>query len=65
MDVPSGRWSIGAIMLVIVPIALELVVFQGVWSIVLLPFMTIALLTVNLGLFFVVVRPRSWQHWDQ
>jgi hypothetical protein len=61
MDIRSGKWSVGAIMLVIVPIALQIVLLEGAWAIVLIPPVTIGLLTINLGLFFVLVRPRSWQ----
>jgi hypothetical protein len=59
--IPSGKWSTGALMKVIVPVALELVLFQEVWHIVLMPPVTIVFLTLNLGLFFVLVRPRSWE----
>jgi hypothetical protein len=61
MDVPCGKWSTGALMRVIVPVALELVVFQDVWTIVLIPPVAIGLLSVNLGFFFALVRPRSWE----
>ena len=56
-----GKWSTAALMRVIVPIALELVFFQGVWAIVLIPPFTILVLALNLGLFFVLVRPRVWE----
>ena len=61
MEIPGGKWSTGAIMLVIVPIAIELVVFQGIFTIVLFPLMTIGLLTLNLAFVFALVRPRSWE----
>src|SRR5262249_44557434 len=63
MEIQSGRWSTGALMRVIVPIALELALIREVWRIVLIPPVTIGLLAINLGLFFVLVRPRSWQTW--
>jgi hypothetical protein len=63
MDIQSGRWSTGALMRVIVPIALELALVREVWRIVLIPPVTIGLLAINLGLFFMLVRPRSWQTW--
>lgn len=59
--IPSGKWSTGALMKVIVPIALELVLFQEVWQIVLIPPVTLVFLTLNLGLFFVLVRPGPWE----
>ncbi len=58
---PSGKWSTGALMRVIVPVALELVLFQEVWYLVLMPPITIVLLVGNLGLVFVLVRPKSWE----
>jgi hypothetical protein len=61
MDIPSGRWSTGEIMLVIVPIAVEPAVFQEVWSIILIPPVTIALVTINLGITFAVLRIRGWE----
>ena len=48
-------------MRVIVPVSLELVLFQDVWSIVLIPPVTLVVLACNLGLFFVLVRPKSWE----
>jgi hypothetical protein len=57
-----GKWSTAALMRVIVPIALELVLFQdAAWVIVLVPPFTVLILALNLGLFFVLVRPRSWE----
>ena len=61
MDPPSGRWSIGAIMWLIVLIALQLALFQGVWFIVLFPPVMIGLLVLNIGVFFGLARPRSWE----
>jgi hypothetical protein len=49
--------SIGSIMLFIIVVALQLVLFQGVWWIVMAPPITILVLTLNLGLFFLLVRP--------
>ncbi len=55
---PSAiKISIGALMTWILLLALEMVFFQGVWLIVLIPPMTMAALALNLGLFFLLVRP--------
>ena len=51
--------SIGALMAWISLIALQLVFFQGVWQVLVIPPMTIAALAVNLGLFFLLVRPSA------
>jgi len=51
--------STSAIMLLVVVIALEMVMFQGAWEIVLIPSITMVFLAFNLGLFFLLVRPRS------
>jgi hypothetical protein len=57
-----GKWSTAALMRVIVPIALELVLFQdAAWVIVLVPPFTVLILALNLGLFFVLVRPQVWE----
>ncbi len=48
-------------MRVIVPLALELVLFNEVWFLVLMPPVTLVVLACNLGLFFVLVRPKSWE----
>jgi hypothetical protein len=57
---PSGlKVSIGSVMLFIVLVAIQLVFFQGVWQILLIPPFTIIVLTLNLGLCFLVVRPRA------
>ncbi len=56
-----GKWSTAALMRVIVPIALELVLFQDAWGILLFPPFTMMVLALNLGLFFVLVRPRAWE----
>jgi hypothetical protein len=61
IHLPPGKWTTGALMRVVVPLALELVFFRGVWHIVLVPPMTMGVLAINLGLFFVMVRPRSWE----
>lgn len=61
MDIPSGKWSTGAIMRVIIPIVLELVAFEGAWTLVLFAPVTMAILTMDLALAFVLVRPRSWR----
>jgi len=53
----SSKISIGKMMCLIVPLALELVLFQEVWWIVAVPPVTIVALALNLGLFFVIVRP--------
>jgi hypothetical protein len=50
--------STGALMRLMVLIALELVLFQGVWYIVWLPPITMMIVTLNLGLYLVVIRPR-------
>jgi hypothetical protein len=49
--------SIGSLMLYVILVALQLVLFQGVWQILLVPPITIVVLTLNLGLFFLLVRP--------
>jgi hypothetical protein len=48
--------SIGSTMLFIVVVALQMVLFEGVWHIVVIPWLTITLLTLNLALFFLLVR---------
>lgn len=53
--------STGAIMLLIVVVAVEMVMFQGVWEIVLFPSITMIFLAFNLGLYFLLVRPRSME----
>jgi hypothetical protein len=50
--------STGALMRLIVLIALELVLFQGVWSIVWVPRITMMVVALNLGLYLVLIRPR-------
>jgi hypothetical protein len=55
---PSGiKVSIGSLMLFIILVALQLVLFQGVWEILVSSPITIMVLTLNLGMFFVLVRP--------
>jgi hypothetical protein len=61
IHIPSGKWSTGAVMRVIVPVALQLVLFKDVWPVVLIPPVTIVVLTCNQGMFFVLVRPKSWE----
>jgi hypothetical protein len=51
--------SIGSLMLFIILVALQLVLFEGVWWIVVIPAITIVVLALNLGLFFLLVRPRA------
>jgi hypothetical protein len=47
-------------MLLVIVVALELVMFQEVWEIVLAPPITMVFLALNLGLVYLLVRPRSW-----
>jgi hypothetical protein len=55
---PSGlKVSIGSLMLFIILVALQLVLFQGVWWILVSSPITIMVLTLNLGMFFLLVRP--------
>ena len=54
----GNQVSTAALMWFIVLVALELVFFEGVWFIVVFPPMTMAVLAVNLGLLFLIVRPR-------
>ena len=61
INMPSGKWLTGAIMRVIIPLSLELVLFNEVWYLVLMPPITLVVLVCNLGLFFVLVRPKSWE----
>jgi hypothetical protein len=61
IHIPSGKWSTGALMRVIIPVALELVLFKDVWFLVLVPPVTCVVLTLNLGSAFVLVRPKSWE----
>ncbi len=46
-------------MLLVLLIALEMAMFQGAWEIVVVPSITLTSLALNLGLFFLLVRPRS------
>jgi hypothetical protein len=57
----SSKMSLGALMRLIVLVALELALFQDVWFLVIIPPITMAVLAINLGLFFVLARPRSWE----
>ena len=61
MQTAGARWSTGEIMMVIVPIAVELAVFQGVWWIIVIPPVLLALLTINLGVLFCLLGGRRWQ----
>jgi hypothetical protein len=54
----SFQTSTGKLMLLVVVTAVELVLFQDVWFIVLIPPVTAMTLGINLGLWFVLVRPR-------
>ena len=61
----NDRSPSAALMRLIVLVALELVLFQDVLSeIVLFPPITMIVLAFNLGLFFLVVRPRSLETSD-
>jgi hypothetical protein len=53
----GNQISTAALMGFIVLVALELVFFEGVWSIVLVPPVTMGALAINLGLLFLMVRP--------
>ena len=57
----GARWSTGEIMMVIILIAVELAVFQGVWWIIVMPPILLALLTINLGVLFCLLGGRRWQ----
>ncbi len=50
--------STAALMWLIVLVAFELVLFQEVWFIVLVPPITIGVLAINLGFLFLMVRPK-------
>jgi hypothetical protein len=55
---PSGiKVSIGSLMLFIILVALQLVLFEGVWWILVSSPITIMVLTLNLAMFFLLVRP--------
>jgi hypothetical protein len=51
--------STGAIMLLVVVVALEMVLFREIWVIVLFPPITMIFLAMNLGLFYLLARPRN------
>ena len=51
--------STGAIMLLVVVIALEMVLFQEVLGLVLFPPITMIFVAMNLGLFYLLARPRN------
>jgi hypothetical protein len=48
-------------MLLVVVVALELALFQGVWEIVVIPSVMMAFVGFNLGLVFLLIRPRSFE----
>jgi len=54
----SFQTSTGKLMLLVIVTALELVLFQDVWQILVIPVITIVTLALNLGLWFVLLRPR-------
>jgi len=54
----SFQTSTGKLMLLVVITAVELAFFQDVWQILVIPPITIATLAINLGLWFLLVRPR-------
>jgi hypothetical protein len=55
----SFQTSIGKVMLLVVLIAVELVFFAGVWFLVVIPWITTAALAINLGMLFLLIRPRG------
>ena len=55
---PSFQTSTGKLMLVVIVAAFELALFQDVWLILVMPPFTIVTLTLNFGLWFLLVRPR-------
>ncbi len=55
----SFQTSTGKLMLLVIVTALELVLFQDVWWILVIPSITIVTLALNLGLWFVLLR-RRW-----
>lgn len=54
----SFQTSTGKLMVVVVITAFEMVLFQDVWFIVLIPPVTAMTVGLNLGLWFVLLRPR-------
>jgi hypothetical protein len=54
----ASQISVGAMMRVTVLVAIELVLLRGVWFIVVFPPITMGVLAINLGLLFLMVRPR-------
>jgi hypothetical protein len=63
-DIAMGsrfQTSTGAMMVLVSVVALELVMFRGVLEIVLYPPIAIVLLAFNLGLFYLLARPRNLQ----
>ena len=55
----SYQTTTGKLMLVVIVVALELVLFQDVWQILVIAPVAIATITLNLGFWFLVLRP----HW--
>jgi hypothetical protein len=55
---PLFQTSTGKLMLLVIVIAVEMVLFQDVWFIVVVPPVTVMTLGRNLGLWFVLLRPR-------
>ncbi len=51
--------STAAIMLLVAAVAIELVMIRETWRFVLFPPITMLFIAVNLGLFFLLLRPRS------
>jgi hypothetical protein len=51
--------STGAIMLLVVVVALEMVLFREIWVIVFFPPITMIFLAMNLGLFYLLAHPRN------
>jgi hypothetical protein len=51
--------STAAIMRLVAAVAIELVIFRSAWRFVLNPSITMLFIAVNLGLFFLLIRPRS------
>jgi ABC-type dipeptide/oligopeptide/nickel transport system permease subunit len=59
---PAKPKSTGALMVVILVLACELALFQDVWSIVVIPSITMALLAMNLGFVFLMLRPPALEN---
>jgi hypothetical protein len=54
----GNKISTAVLMWFIALVAIELAAFHGVWFIILAPPITMAVLTINLGVFFLMVRPK-------